>query len=197
MGRLKSYCLFAFYSCIGTAADWILLTFLSLMFRGIILSIMLLTFTYDIDVFSNLIKHSSALSNVISYAVGVAITFILCVKYAFKINDNMPNRIRNTVIIHILGLLVQSGLFAFLIHNGCDEVNAKIITICENAVLMATGNLLIVFKKYKQDEGKQQKKVSETWVYSTLICGYFFSYIEKSFFICLIPSSRNHVTLPM
>ena len=162
MSGFKKYALFAWYSCIGTLADWILLIFLSLMFRGIIFSTMLVTFTYDGDLFNSLIKHSSAISNVLSYAVGVAITFVLSVKYAFKINDNMSSRIKNTVFIHFLGLIVQSGLFAFLIHKGCYEVNAKIITICVNAVLMVTGNLLIVFKKYEQDEGKQQKKVSET-----------------------------------
>ena len=162
MYKFRKYWLFAWYSCVGTLADLILLIFLSLMFRGIIFSTMLVTFTYDRDLFSILIKNSSAVSNVLSYAVGVAITFILCIKYAFKINDNIPNRIRNTVIIHILGLLVQSGLFAFLIHNGCYEVNAKFITICVNAVLMVIGNLLIVFKKYNQDDDKQQKKVSGT-----------------------------------
>lgn len=197
MDRFKKYGLFVFYSCVGTLADWILLKFLSLMFRGIIFTTMLVTFTYDGDSFNTLIRHSSAVSNILSYAVGVAITFILSVKFAFKINDNMADRVKNTVFIHVLGLLIQSGLFALLIHSGFEENHAKIITICENALLMGAGNIFIVFKSYKKDKNAKQKKVSETWVYSRLIYGYFFSYIERSFFICLIQSSRNHVTLPI
>jgi len=198
MNRFRKYGLFAWYSIIGTGVDWVCLKFLSTLFRGIIFIIMIVTFSYDGDTFNTLIKHSCAVSNVLSYAIGVAVTFVLSVKYAFKIKDNMPDRITNTVLIHFLGLLVQGGLFAVLIHNGFDENPAKIITICENAVLMGAGNIFIVFRNYKKDNStKKQKKVSETWVFSSLIYGYFFPYIERSFFICLIPSSRNHVTLPM
>lgn len=197
MGRFKKYALFVLYSFVGTAVDWVLLKISSLLSKGIIFAYMIVTFSYDEGLFDTLVRNSSAGANMVSYAIGVAVTFILCIKYAFKINDNMPDRIKNTVFIHILGLLVQSGLFALLIHSGFEENHAKIITICENALLMGAGNIFIVFKSYKQDKSAKSKKVSETWVYSSLIYGYFFSYIERSFFICLIQSSRNHVTLPM
>lgn len=199
---MKKYLLFGWYSVIGTAIDWILLKFLSLMVKGIAIVTMISTVNYDLDFFNTFVNHGCAISNVLSYAIGVAVTFVLSVKYAFKIKDNMPDRITNTVIIHFLGLLVQGGLFAVLIHNGFDENPAKIITICENAVLMGAGNIFIVFRNYKKDNStKKQKKVSETWAFSGAIYGYFFTndkiYIERSFFICLIQSSRNHVTLPM
>ena len=176
MGRFKKYALFTLYSFVGTAVDWILLKISSLLSKGAIFAYMIVTFSYDEDLFNILIRHSSTAANVVSYAIGVAVTFVLCVKYAFKINDNMPDRIKNTVFIHILGLLVQSGLFALLIHNGFDENYAKIITICENALLMGAGNIFIVFKSYKQDKNAKSKKVSETWVPSGLIYGYFSLY---------------------
>lgn len=200
---MKKYLLFVWYSVIGTIADWTLLIFLSLIIKGIALVTMIATLNFDMEYFKMFVRHGCAASNVVSYAIGVAITFVLSAKYAFKLNDNMGRRIRNTTVIHIVGLLVQSGLFAMLIHHrGYDENTAKIITICENAVLMGAGNIFIVFRNYKKDNStKKQKKVSETWAFSSAIYGYFFTndkiYIERSFFICLIPSSRNHVTLPM
>lgn len=199
---MKKYLLFGWYSVIGTAIDWILLKFLSLMVKGIAIVTMISTVNYDLDFFNTFVNHGCAISNILSYAIGVAITFVLSAKFAFKLNDNMEKRIRNTTVIHIIGLLIQSGLFAVLIHSGSDENTAKIITICENAVLMGAGNIFIVFRNYKKDNStKKQKKVSETWAFSSAIYGYFFTndkiYIERSFFICLIPSSRNHVTLPM
>ena len=163
MGRFKKYALFVLYSFVGTAVDWVLLKISSLLSKGIIFAYMIVTFSYDEDLFDTLIRHSSAAANMLSYAIGVAVTFVLCVKYAFKINDNMPDRIKNTVLIHVLGLLVQSGLFALLIHGGFEENHAKIITICENAVLMGAGNIFIVFKSYKKDKkSAKSKKVSET-----------------------------------
>ena len=161
---MRKYLLFGLYSVIGTIADWILLKFLSLIVKGIALVTMLATINLDMEYFKMFIRHGCAVSNVASYAVGVAITFVLSAKYAFKLNDNMGKRIRNTTVIHIIGLLVQSGLFAVLIHHrGYDENTAKIITICENAVLMGAGNIFIVFRNYKKDNStKKQKKVSET-----------------------------------
>ena len=162
---MKKYLLFVWYSAIGTVADWILLIFLSLMIKGIALVTMVATFNFDMEFFRMFVRHGCAVSNVISYAIGVAITFVLSAKYAFKLNDNMGKRIRNTTVIHIIGLLVQSGLFAVLIHHrGYDENTAKIITICENAVLMGAGNIFIVFRNYKKEDKstEQQKKVSET-----------------------------------
>ena len=196
---MKKYVLFGWYSAIGTLLDWILLKFLSLMVKGIALVTMLTTINLDMEYFNIFVRHGCAVSNIVSYAIGVAITFILSAKYAFKLDDNMGRRIRNTTIIHIMGLLVQSGLFAVLIHTGSSENTAKFITICENAVLMGAGNIFIVFRNYnkKDEKDETQKKVSGTWVSLSSICGYLFSYIEKSFFICLIQSSRNHVTLPM
>ena len=181
---MRKYLLFGLYSVIGTIADWILLKFLSLVVKGIALVTMLATINLDMEYFSMFVRHGCAVSNIVSYAIGVAITFVLSAKYAFKLNDNMGRRIRNTTIIHIIGLLVQSGLFAVLIHSGFGENAAKIITIGENAVLMGAGNIFIVFRNYKK-EGKStelQKKVSETWVYLSLIYGYFFSLYWKIFF---------------
>ena len=160
---MRKYLLFGLYSVIGTIADWILLKFLSLVVKGIALVTMLATINLDMEYFSMFVRHGCAVSNIVSYAIGVAITFVLSAKYAFKLNDNMGRRIRNTTIIHIVGLLVQSGLFAVLIHSGFGENAAKIITICENAVLMGAGNIFIVFKNYKQqDKNAKPKKVSET-----------------------------------
>jgi hypothetical protein len=44
---------------------------------------------------------------------------------------------------------------------------------------MGFSNIFIVFRNYnkKSEEGELQKKVSETWVYSNLFFGYFYSFI--------------------
>lgn len=183
MQRFKKYWLFVWYSIVGTGVDWVFLKLLSFSFKSMVFITILKTGNFDRMFFDNLIKYGCTIANIVSYAIGVATTFFLSAKYAFKINDNIPDRIKNTILIQIIGLLVQSGLFAILIHNGFDENPAKIITICENAVLMGAGNIFVVFRNYRKEGNntKQQKKVSETWVSSSLIYGYFFLILKDLF----------------
>lgn len=179
MRKIRKYGLFVLYSLIGTGIDWLILILSSLAIKGVAfctkLITILTTFTYDKALYDAIIKDGCSVANVISYAIGVALTFSWSAKYAFKVNDNMSDRIRNTIFIHVLGLLVQSGLFAVLIHNGFDEFWTKVITICENAVLMGAGNIFIVFRNYKKgdNEVNDNKKIPGTWVFSKLNYGYF------------------------
>lgn len=172
---LKQNLLFFMYSAIGTLADIGALNLLSLIM-------------------------DESIANIISYATGVMISFFLCRKFVFKVKDHVARRTISTIAVHFVGLIIQELLLDSLLKSGMNLNIAKMITVAENGILMYFLNVFIVFRKYKPIRRKQ-KKVSETWVFSSLIYGYFFTnkkfYIERSFFICLIPSSRNHVTLPM
>ena len=95
-----------------------------------------------------LINNAYTLSNVISYPVGVALAFYLCAKYAFNTMDHMKDRIRDTILVHLTGLVVQELLLYILIISiGKTEDYAKGVTIIVNAVLMSLSNILSVFRK--------------------------------------------------
>jgi len=166
---LKQNALFIMYCSIGTLADIGALNLLSMIM-------------------------DETIANIISYATGVMISFFLCRKFVFKVKDHVARRTLSTIAVHFVGLVIQELLLDSLLGSGVDLNIAKMVTVIENGILMYFLNVFVVFRKYKPTK-RQSKKVSETWVYSSLIYGYFFSYIERSFFICLIPSSRNHVTL--
>ena len=168
---LKQNALFIMYCSIGTLADIGALNLLSMIM-------------------------DETIANIISYATGVMISFFLCRKFVFKVKDHVLRRTLSTIAVHFVGLVIQELLLDSLLGNGVDLNIAKMITVAENGILMYFLNVFVVFRKYKPIR-RNSKKVSETWVSSSLIYGYFFSYIERSFFICLIPSSRNQVTLPI
>lgn len=166
---LKQNALFIMYCSIGTLADIGALNLLSMIM-------------------------DETIANIISYATGVMISFFLCRKFVFKVKDHVARRTLSTIAVHFVGLVIQELLLDSLLGSGVDLNIAKMVTVIENGILMYFLNVFVVFRKYKPIK-RRSKKVSETWVCSSLIYGYFFSYIERSFFICLIPSSRNHVTL--
>ena len=174
-GIIKENLLFFIYSAVGTLADIGALNILSLIM-------------------------DESIANIISYAIGVMISFFLCRKFVFKVKDKLLRRTLSTISVHFVGLIVQELLLNALLSLQWELNIAKLGTVIENGILMYFLNKYIVFRKYKTIRRKS-KKVSETWVFSSAICGYFFTYtkfyIERSFFICLIPSSRNHVTLPI
>lgn len=170
-GIIKENLLFFMYSAVGTLADIGALNILSLIM-------------------------DENVANIISYAIGVMISFFLCRKFVFKVRDHVARRTLSTIAVHFVGLIIQELLLGALLDLEWELNLAKLATVAENGVLMYFLNKYIVFRKYKTIRTRS-KKVSETWVFSSLIYGYFFPYIERSFFICLIPSSRNHVTLPM
>ena len=174
-GIIKENLLFFIYSAVGTLADIGALNILSLIM-------------------------DESIANIISYAIGVMISFFLCRKFVFKVKDKLLRRTLSTISVHFVGLIVQELLLNALLSLQWELNIAKLGTVIENGILMYFLNKYIVFRKYKTIRRKS-KKVSETWVFSSTIYGYFFTYtklyIERSFFICLIPSSRNHVTLPI
>lgn len=176
---MRKIILFGCFSAIGTIADCILLIFISLFFKGIIFTVIftnvngieeliltIMSFMLgNLEKLYILNKYAYSLANFISYAIGVAITFVLSAKYAFKVSEEtVTKRAILTTIIHIIGIIVQTVLFNKLIWRGLDNGTAKTITIIVNAVLMGFSNIFIVFRNYnkKSEEGELQKKVSET-----------------------------------
>jgi len=176
---MKKITLFGCFSAIGTIADCILLIFISLFFKGIILTVIftnvngieeliltIISFMLgNLEKLDMLNKYAYSLANFISYAIGVAITFVLSAKYAFKVSEEtVTKRAILTTIIHIIGIIVQTVLFNRLIWHGWDNGTAKTITIAVNAVLMGASNIFIVFRNYnkKDEKNEAQKKVSGT-----------------------------------
>jgi len=171
INRIKKDLLFFLYSAVGSLADIGALNVLSLIM-------------------------DERIANIISYAIGVIISFFLCRVFVFKVKDHVLKRTLVTMSLHFVGLIIQELLLDYLLNKQMDLNIAKGITIAENGILMYFLNKYIVFRKYKKETKKQQKEVSWTRVGSALVHRYLF-YIERSFFICLIQSSRNHVTLPI
>jgi len=146
---LKQNALFAFYCGIGTLADWGILNLLSMK------------------------MDNENVANLISYTIGVMISFFLCRAFVFKVKNHITRRIFSTISVHILGLVLQYLLLKLLLELGWKLNPAKLITIIENAFVMYFLNKYIVFREYKTE----QKKVSENWYFSGLFCGYFSSFI--------------------
>ena len=212
---------------LGNAQDSLRRLIFILLLNIVCISIQTFVIGYKGIILVSLYKNAYTLSNVISYPVGVALAFYWSAKYAFKTLDHMKERIRDTILVHVTGLVVQELLLYVLKLNGKTEDYAKLVAIAVNAILMAFSSILIVFRKRDNKivifaifhkEGKERrkhpdrkkksrrslkglkhrlkrgnrKKKTSAW-----ISGCLFSYIERSFFICLIQSSRNHVTLPI
>lgn len=130
---IKENILFFSFSSLGTVADCALLRILSFVMN-------------------------ETIANVISYPFGVAVAFVLSREYAFKTKDKTVTRIIATIIVHGVGLIVQSALFSYLVKIGLSVAMVKMITIVENAILMYFGNVFIVFRK--------TKKQHQIWLYS-------------------------------
>ena len=235
--KSRKYLLFFCFSCIGTLCDIFVLNLLSTKIKSsiILLSLLFMRMIGNNNLFQQVATtsyyYSYEISNILSYVIGVAVAFILSAKFAFKIKrDQMRDCVKDTIITHISGWVVQIALLFFLKYLGKNNNNfawiteniAKGISILINGLLMLLSNIFIVFrerdsnqkiitivkflprkrrnskKKLRLRRLRNKKKASGTWWISTsLIYGCPFSYIERSFFICLIPSSRNHVTLPI
>lgn len=234
--KSKKYILFLVFSGIGTGFDWILMKALAPVIIERLTQMLIISSILNKNVFltlapvvSNIMENIYAVTNFISYPIGVAIAFILSAKYAFKIKEeDMKKCTKDTIAVHVTGYGLQELLLIILtVFLGMDEDRAKFITIVVNGILMLFSNIFVVFRERDNKpkiftiviitivkflprirrNGKKrprirrknrQKKVSRTWCISpSLIYGYLFSYIERSFFICLIQSSRNHVTLPI
>lgn len=233
--KSRKYVLFLVFSGIGTGFDWMLMKTLAPVIINPLTQMLILSSILSENVFQvlvpvvcNIEENIYAITNVISYPVGVAIAFLLSAKYAFKTpKEDMNKCVKDTIIVHITGYGLQELLLVILTVFICmDEDFAKLITIVVNGLLMLFSNIFIVFRdrdntktkvvtivkflpniKFGRNKNrrkphhkrfKRQKKGSGTWcLHQIQSTDTFFSYIEKSFFICLIQSSRNHVTLPM
>lgn len=143
------------YSAIGTLADFGALNILSMIM-------------------------DERIANIVSYAIGVMISFFLCRKFVFKVRDHITRRTISTITVHFVGLVIQELLLDSLLDQGIDLNIAKGVTVIENGILMYFLNKYIVFRKYKPIRRKP-KKVSETWVSSSLIYGYFFLILKDLF----------------
>ena len=133
---LKQNALFIMYCSIGTLADIGALNLLSMIM-------------------------DETIANIISYAIGVMISFFLCRKFVFKVKDHVLRRTLSTIAVHFVGLVIQELLLDFLLRNGMDLNVAKMVTVAENGILMYFLNVFIVFRKYKPIR-RNSKKVSET-----------------------------------
>ena len=152
---VKQNALFIMYCSIGTLADIGALNLLSLVM-------------------------DETIANIISYAIGVIISFFLCRKFVFKVKDHVLRRTISTIAVHFIGLVIQELLLNSLLENDMDLNIAKIVTVAENGILLYFLNVFVVFRKYKPIKRKS-KKVSETWVSSSKIYGYFFSILKDLF----------------
>lgn len=192
----RKYVLFLAFSVIGTISDFGVLKFLEMIIK--------LSTRNEV-----IIKNAYEIGNIFSYIVGVAIAFILSAKFAFKIEkERMAECTKDTIFTHISGWITQIAALKILIYLGEHNEDyvwitkdiAKTIAIGINGILMLGSNIFIVFRDRDKGEGKRKRKRKKRknfihaskWQY-----GCVFLYIERSFFICLIQSSRNHVTLPI
>lgn len=135
-GIIKENLLFFMYSAVGTLADIGALNILSLIM-------------------------DENVANIISYAIGVMISFFLCRKFVFKVRDHVARRTLSTIAVHFVGLIIQELLLGALLDLKWELNLAKLATVAENGILMYFLNVFIVFRKYKPIRRKQ-KKVSET-----------------------------------
>jgi len=135
-GIIKENLLFFIYSAVGTLADIGALNILSLIM-------------------------DESIANIISYAIGVMISFFLCRKFVFKVKDKLLRRTLSTISVHFVGLIVQELLLNALLSLQWELNIAKLGTVIENGILMYFLNKYIVFRKYKTIRRKS-KKVSET-----------------------------------
>lgn len=133
---VKQNALFIMYCSIGTLADIGALNLLSLVM-------------------------DETIANIISYAIGVIISFFLCRKFVFKVKDHVLRRTISTIAVHFIGLVIQELLLNSLLENDMDLNIAKIVTVAENGILLYFLNVFVVFRKYKPIKRKS-KKVSET-----------------------------------
>lgn len=151
MKNFKTDFWFFAFCAVGTAADYIALAILTLM---------------------NVSKDGAF---ILAYIFGFMISFFLCRKFAFKVEDHVIRRIISTLIVHFFALAVQI-LFLNTLLNKMDLFYAKAINLVVNGILMYFLNKYVVFREYKT------KKVSDkTWDTSSLIFGYF-SPISKDLF---------------
>ena len=133
---IKENLLFLMYSAIGTLADFGALNILSMIMN-------------------------ERIANIISYAIGVMISFFLCRRFVFRVRDHLTRRTISTITVHFVGLVIQELLLDSLLNQGMDLNIAKGVTVAENGILMYFMNKYIVFRKYKPIKRKS-KKVSET-----------------------------------
>ena len=160
--KLKKYILFFVFSCIGTLCDIFVLNLLSAKIKSsvIILSLFFIRTIGNNNLLQGIFAigyyYSYELSNVISYIIGVGIAFILSAKFAFKIKrDQMRDCVKDTIITHISGWVVQIALLFFLKYLGENNNNfawiteniAKGISILINGLLMLFSNIFIVFRE--------------------------------------------------
>ena len=133
---IKENLLFFMYCAIGTLADFGALNILSMIM-------------------------DERIANIVSYAIGVMISFFLCRKFVFKVRDHIARRTISTITVHFVGLVIQELLLDSLLDQGMNLNIAKGVTVVENGILMYFLNKYIVFRKYKPIK-RRQKKVSET-----------------------------------
>lgn len=129
---VKENILFFMYSAVGTLADIGALNILSMIM-------------------------DESIANIISYAIGVMISFFLCRKFVFKVKDKLLQRTLSTIGVHFAGLIVQELLLSTLLKMSWDLNMAKLATVAENGILMYFLNKYVVFRKYKPIKRKTKK----------------------------------------
>lgn len=154
--KTKKYILFLIFSGVGTGFDWLLMKILAPVIIEPLIQMLIVSSILSenvcrvlVPIVYNIKENIYAITNVISYPVGVAIAFLLSAKYAFKTpKEDMNKCIKDTIIVHITGYALQELLlFILTAFFGKDEDNAKFITIVVNGILMLFSNILIVFRE--------------------------------------------------
>ena len=153
--KSRKYVLFLVFSGIGTGFDWMLMKTLAPVIINPLIQILILSSILSENVFQilapiacNIVENIYAITNFISYPIGVAIAFILSAKYAFKTpKEDMNKCIKDTIAVHLTGYGLQELLLIILtVFISMNENKAKFITIVVNGILMLFSNILIVFR---------------------------------------------------
>jgi putative flippase GtrA len=105
----------------------------------------------DFSIFKTLIDLIGVkyiFSNIISVNFGIFTSYLLNMKFTFKLNDYLSFRFFKFYLVGLIGLAVSTLLlYIFIDFLGLDKIIAKLLIIVFVALLQFTINKLYTFKK--------------------------------------------------
>ncbi len=105
----------------------------------------------DFSVYSLLLKsgmQNYQVANAISYASGTTLSFILNVRFNFRVTDKIPQRMACFFCVAFLGWLMSAGLLHLLIeHYNFNRYISKLATLVLVVLLQYNLNRLFSFRK--------------------------------------------------
>jgi putative flippase GtrA len=101
---------------------------------------------YSLLIKAKLLDYQAA--NAVGYASGTLLSFVLNVKFNFRVTNKIALRLMSFFGVAFLGWLVSVALLNFLIgHNGFDKYFSKIATLIVVVLLQYNLNRLLSFRK--------------------------------------------------